>query len=136
MVSARYLLDSSYVSAAYRDPSIGQRLVAVGADCAIASAVWHELSFGVARLPAGRKKRLLAEYMRTVVARLPILPYDHVAAEWHATERARLESTGRPRPYADGIIAATAAAHARTILTRNPADFVGYRGLSVREDPG
>jgi len=134
MVSRRYLLDSSFVSAAQRDAAIGLRLALVLPDCAIPSVVFHELAYGLARMPAGRKKRLIADFMASVVATLPVLPYDRLAAEWHAAERARLESTGRPRPFADALIAATAIAHDRTLVTRNPRDFDGYRGLSIVEE--
>lgn len=133
-MSARYLLDSSFVSAAQRDPAIGARLALVLPDCAIPSVVFHELAYGLARMPKGRKKQLVADFMATVVATLPVLPYDRVAAEWHASERARLEAAGRPRPFADALIAATAIAHDRTLVTRNARDFAGYRGLSVVEE--
>ncbi|MSP24269.1 MAG: hypothetical protein EXR75_03705 [Myxococcales bacterium] len=72
MVSpARYLLDSSYLSAAQRDPAIGGRLLDSLADCAIASVVLHELSYGVAHMPAGQKRRLLADYRRVTSKNRP-----------------------------------------------------------------
>lgn len=57
------------------------------ATCAI---VWHELRYGVSRLPASRKRRAIEMYLEEVVrTALPILPYDDESATWHARERAR-----------------------------------------------
>lgn len=136
MVTAatRYLLDSSFVSVAQRDPGVGQKLLAATPDCAIAAVVFHELSYGLARMPAGKKRRLVADFFVNVVSTLPVLPYDRSAADWHAAERARLEAAGQRRSFADGLIAATAVAHDRTLVTKNPRDFVGYRGLTVVEE--
>jgi toxin FitB len=54
-----------------------------------------------------------------------ILPVtDHVALEW-----GRLAAQ-RPRPVADGLIAATAAVHHLAIVTRNTGDFADT-GLPV-----
>ena len=36
-----------------------------------------------------------------------------------------------PRPYRDGLIAATALAHGLPVYTSNPADFEGIEGLEV-----
>ena len=73
-----------------------RRLEKEGADCAIASPVWHELTYGAKRLPAGRRRVALEAYLNDVVgASFPILPYDETAAAWHGTERARLDALDR-----------------------------------------
>ena len=74
-----------------------------GAFCAIAAPVWHELVFGSSRLPAGRRRAALEEYLHAVVRRsFAILPYDEAAAEWHGQEssprRSRQDRPVRRRP--------------------------------------
>ena len=101
-------------------------------EAAIAAPVWHELLYGVERLPPGRRRDLLARYMAEVVAvAFPVLSYDAEAAAWHARERARLERLGQPRPSTDGQIAAVAATRGLVVVTRNTGDFDGYGGLHV-----
>lgn len=58
-----------------------------------------------------------------------MLSYDQRAAEWHAGERARLERAGRAGSLADGQIASTAATNDLVLVTRNLADFAGFRDL-------
>ena len=62
---------------------------------------------------------------------MPILPYDHAAAEWHARERARLASRGETRPFVDGQIAAVAHVNDLTLVTFNDVDFRLFEGLRV-----
>ena len=132
---ARYLLDTNIISELIRAaPSapVRERYRAHEHECALASVVWHELVYGAERLPPGHRRERLLQYLDQVVrATLPILPYDIDAASWHARERARLESLGRPRPLADGMIAAVAAMRSLILVTRNTADFEGFDGLHI-----
>ena len=99
---------------------------------AVASVVWHELHFGVERLPASRRRDYLASYLESVVRpTCEVLPYDAPAARWHARERSRLEAEGRTPSFADGQIAAIAAVNGCVLVTRNVADFSAYEGLAV-----
>jgi tRNA(fMet)-specific endonuclease VapC len=99
---------------------------------AIPAPVWHERWFGCLRLPASRRRDAIHAYLlEAVYPSFPILPYDEPAARWHADERAVLEAAGRTPPYVDGQIAAVAAAHRLTLVTRNVADFEPFRGLEV-----
>ncbi len=130
------LLDTNALAEAVRPtPNTGfmNRLRANEASLAIASVTLHEALYGVERLPDGKRKRMLRDYMRDVVAKMSVLPYDAAAAECHARERARLEASGRSMPYADGQIAAIAVVYARTLVTANVRDFRRIEGLRVED---
>ena len=130
----KVLLDTNAVAEPVRpspDATFVKRLRANEARLAIASVTLHEALYGVERLPEGKRRQMLREYMRDVVAKMPVLPYDGAAAEWHARERARLEATGRTLPYADGQIAAIAVVHGLTLVTSNVRDFAQVKGLRV-----
>jgi tRNA(fMet)-specific endonuclease VapC len=132
----KYLLDTSIVSEPVKkrpNPRVIKRLREHGDQCAIAASVWHELRFGVLRLPKSRRRETLERYLDEVVrVAFPVLPYDEAAAEWHARERARLERAGRPTPWVDGEIAATAAVAGAVLVTENVRHFKLFRGLTVR----
>src|SRR3990170_3859300 len=113
-VTLRYLLDTTIVSEPLRarpDRRVLARLIEHAELCATAAPVVHELRYGSAILGASKRRDAIDAYIDDVVlASYPVLPYDLAAAEWHARERARFERRGRPRPFADGLIAAVAAA--------------------------
>lgn len=131
----RFLLDTSTISAVVwkvPDPGVLARLTEHGGECATCAPVWHELQFGVRRLPRGRRRTALEGFLEEVVrATLPIFPYDERAAEWHGEERARLERSGRKAPFVDGQIAAIAVTCGIPLITATPADFKSFKGLVV-----
>ncbi len=115
-----------------RDPGVEEKLREHGGECAIGAPIWHELRFGVLRLPRGKKRSGLERWLdEVVVATLPILPYDERAATWHAEERARLERAGRTPPFVDGQIAAIAATCGLPVVTANLDDFKWFKGLTT-----
>lgn len=132
----RFLLDTSTVSAAvWKQPDTGvlTKLAEHGGECAICAPVWHELQFGARRLPKGKRRAALEDFLEEVVrATLPILPYEERAATWHGEERARLERAGRAPPFVDGQIAAIAVTSGVPLVTANPTDFRWFKGLTVR----
>jgi tRNA(fMet)-specific endonuclease VapC len=134
-VSLKYLLDTNVISEPLRPephPPLLRRLRRHEDEVAIASVVWHELLFGIERLPESRRRDAIEHYLRQIVLRtIPILDYHEPAAEWHARERARLAARGTTPPFADGQIAATAATHDLTLVTFNDADFRRFSGLRV-----
>jgi tRNA(fMet)-specific endonuclease VapC len=133
---SRFLLDTSIVSAAMwkvPDPGVLEKLDQHGGECAISAHVWHELRFGVGRLPRGKRRDVLEAFLRDAVyPTLPILPYDERAAEWLAGERVRLEKVGKHTAVVDGQIAAVAASNGIPVVTANVADFSVFKGLAVR----
>ena len=92
------------------------------------SVVVSELLFGIARLPAGARKRQLAE---TFAAMLEqdfagrILPFDLEAAVIYAELAAGCEAKGRPVEMADAQIAAICLAQGAKLATRNLKHFEG-----------
>ncbi len=136
-MTLRYLLDTNIVSVPIsKQPiaSVVAKLERRGAECAIGAPVWHELLYGCARLPAGKRRDAIERYLDSVVrASFPILPYDDACASRHAIERARLEAAGTPAPFVDGQIAAIALHHDLILVTRDAAGFRPLRGLRVED---
>lgn len=128
----KYLLDTNIISEPAR-PSPNRRLLERlernAEAIAIAAPVWHELLFGLHRLPPSAKRTRIEGYLFGSVIDLPILPYDSAAAEWHAAQRALLEAKGRVVSFADGQIAAIAHVHELIVVTANLAHFEVFEGL-------
>lgn len=131
----KYLLDTNVVSEpALERPSnrMLQKLKEEAPNCAIAAPVWHELMYGVSRLPRGKRRAVLEAYLSEVVqGAFPVLPYDEGAAAWHAGERARLEKLGKTAAFVDGQIAAIAFVNGLQVVTENTKDFRRFKGVGV-----
>lgn len=134
-MTVRFLLDTNVVSEPTKpSPSLAvlSRLDRHSHECAIPSVVWHELHYGVARLPRAKRRNRLARYVQNVIgAEFEIIPYGEAAARWHANARAEVARRGRTPPYSDGQIAAIAAVDGLTLVTRNIADFKDFEGLQL-----
>lgn len=132
-----YLLDTNVLSEPVKpDPDAGVMagLKSTPGMIATAGPVWHQLLFGCYRLPDSSRRRTLEQYLFQVLApSLPVLPYDEPAANWHASERARLESRGLTPPFVDGQIAAIAKVRGLVLVTRNVAHFEPFEGLPVED---
>lgn len=111
--------------------SVMRRLASVADQCAIAAPVWHELQLGCKRMPAGKRRDALQDYLADVVRAFEILPYDQMAAKVHAMERARLEEIGTTLPFVDAQIAAIAQANELVLVTANVRDFAPFTALTV-----
>ena len=136
-MTLKFLLDTTIISAPIAkvpNRRVVKKLEQQGHYCAIAAPVWHELVYGCSRLPAGKRRNALEEYLYGVVARsFPILPYDDVAAETHGRERARLEEVGKTPPFVDGQIAAIAHCQGLTLVTANMDDFRYFEELELAD---
>ena len=84
-----------------------------------------ELSFGIAILPAGKRKRDLETAAQRVLALLAgrILPFDSQAAREFALIAADRRQLGRPIHDFDGQIAAIARIRGMSLATRDVRDF-------------
>ena len=93
-----------------------------------ASVCEAEIRYGLARMPAGRRRNELTR--RTIelfATAFPdrILTFDSSAADLYGVIRASRERAGRPISVEDAMIAATARAYGVALATRNEHDFVG-----------
>lgn len=134
-MTLRFLLDTTTISepiATEPNRKVIQRLDQNGIYCALPAPVWHELVYGFSRLPEGKRRAALGEYLQAVVrASFPVLPYDEAAAAWHGKERARLDALGTKAPYVDGQIASVARTQNLVLVTSNPKHFAQFEGLTV-----
>ncbi|HKH98153.1 MAG TPA: PIN domain-containing protein [Candidatus Sulfotelmatobacter sp.] len=101
-----------------------------GQELEISAITVAELWHGVERATAAhRAKREL--YVRTIVERLPVVPYTEVTALEHARIWATLESSGKMIGFYDIIVAATALERGSAVATFNERHFAQVRGLKV-----
>jgi tRNA(fMet)-specific endonuclease VapC len=131
-VTIKFLLDTNVISEPLKpapDHKVMQKLKVHELELAIPSIAWHELLVGCYRLPNSRKRSAIEKYLNEVA--LPIMPYDAVAAKWHAQERARLTGLGKTPSFIDGQIAAIAYTKDLMLVTFNTTDFSSFKGLNV-----
>ncbi|MDI1251238.1 MAG: type II toxin-antitoxin system VapC family toxin [Lacunisphaera sp.] len=87
-----------------------------------------EIRKGVARMPAGPKRKNLERWLEHVLVERfagRILPVDAEVADVWGRLQGTAQSKGRPLPTLDSLLAATARANGLTLVTRNSADFAG-----------
>ncbi len=85
-----------------------------------------EILFGVAAIPAGKRRSRLADAFESAVERLferRILSFDLAAARAYATLMSAARARGSPISLADGQIAAIAAANGLVVATRDEDPF-------------
>jgi toxin FitB len=92
-----------------------------------------ELRFGIAALPAGRRRDTLQTSLEQRILPLfmgRILSFDTTASEAYAVLRAKARVDGKAIAPADGYIAATAKVHGLIVATRDTSPFEAA-GLTV-----
>ena len=85
-----------------------------------------EVRFGIEAMASGRKRSLLLAWLENELpARFDgrIISVGAVVADTCGSLMARAQKVGRPIETADGLFAATAAAHSMALVTRNTGDF-------------
>ncbi len=100
-------------------------------DVAIAAVTVAELRVGV-ELSKGKRQAARRSFLDDIVANVPVLDYDLDVAEAHAHLLVAVRQQGLPRGAHDLIIAATARASGRTVLTADSSAFANLPGVDVR----
>jgi len=131
------VLDTNVISELLRRvpaPVVEQRLRTFPSDDFFTTAISEaEIRFGLAILPAGRKRHAMQARVEGILREVfsgRILPFDSAAAEAYAQIAGDRRAEGRPIALFDAQIAAITLAHAATLVTRNVRDFEGC-GLAV-----
>ena len=121
-MARRLILDTTALVTAERGGTRLEDLLDDDDDVAIAAITAAELLVGVESATAARHKAREA-FVGDVLAAIPIEEYDLEVARAHARLLGHVRRTGRPRGAHDLIIAATAAATGRTVVTSDANGF-------------
>jgi hypothetical protein len=125
-----FLLDTNVVSEwvkPYPNPGVISWLASVDEDRVFLSVITlAELRYGIERMAPGSRRKRLAEWLED---ELPmrfeerILSIDAATADACGQLVAKSEGAGRRLEAMDALLAATAAVHQLTMVTRNVQDF-------------
>ncbi len=123
-----WLLDTCVVSELARpqpDQGVKDWLVPHIAQCQLAAVSLGEIAYGVERLPHGARRNSLQRWADDLIRQFAsrVLVTDEKVWTRFGRLKASLYGMGRPRDDLDLLIAATAAAHGLSLVTRNTRHF-------------
>ena len=125
----KHLLDTNVVSEFVKDPPsprVLSTLAGIAPEDQFISAISiGEISYGIARLPAGKRRSSLSQWLSLLTQKYQdhVLPVNTEIARLWGELSAKSQANGRELKAADGLIAATAVHHGLVLLTRDAADF-------------
>ena len=99
----------------------------------LSSVTLAELLFGVAALPTGKRKDMLAQTLDGLIGlfRDRVLPFDVDAARHYAELAVTARTGGRGFPTPDGYIAAIAASRGFIVASRDTAPYEAARVSAI-----
>ena len=125
------LIDTSVVIAAERGALDLHAVLRTDGEFALSAITVSELQHGVHRASRGRVRTLRGAFVEQVIARLPVVPFDLLAARVHARLWADLAARGEMVGERDLFIGATALAHGHGVATRDARSFPRIPGLAI-----
>jgi tRNA(fMet)-specific endonuclease VapC len=128
---ARLILDTTVLIGAERSRTALDALIADDDDVAIAAITAAELLVGV-ELADQERRHARQAFVRSVLDSVPIEDYDLSVAQAHARLLAHVRRTGRPRGAHDLLIAATAVARDRLVVSADGRAFADLPGVVWR----
>jgi tRNA(fMet)-specific endonuclease VapC len=129
----RLLLDTTFLIDADRSAT-GIAQIDDDDDVAIAVITVAELLVGV-ELASGKRRSARQAFVEDLRKTIPVIAYDSQVAERHAALLVSVRKSGRPRGAHDLLIAATAVATERIVVSADPmafSDLPGVLSLSHR----
>ncbi|GGE95218.1 PIN domain-containing protein [Mycetocola zhadangensis] len=115
-MARRLIVDTGVLISSERDADSLQASIDPEDDLVIAALTVAELRTGI-ELASERHRAARTDFLVRVLETLPVEPYDLAVAEMHGRLLAHVHRSGSRRGAHDLIIAATALATKRTILT-------------------
>lgn len=97
---------------------------------AVAAVTVAELQVGV-RMAKGRRREKRERFVAAILDAVSVEPYDLAVAEAHAELLAHVRQKGTPRGAHDLIIAATARARERRVISSDRAGFADLPGVAL-----
>lgn len=125
------MLDTTVLIAVERGTSVIDSVVQDEDDVAIAAITAAELLVGVHRAQ-GEHAASRRAFVESLLSGIGVEPYDLEVARAHAELLAHTRTAGRVRGTHDLIIAATARARSRTVVTADANGFEDLPRVSVR----
>jgi tRNA(fMet)-specific endonuclease VapC len=130
-ILTRLLLDTTFLIGADRPGDALDDVIADEDDVAIAAATIAELRVG-AVLGTRKKAAARTAFVEDVLAAISVIAYDVAVAEAHARLLVEVRRQGTPRGAHDLLIAATATASRRAVVTVDATAFANLPDLEVR----
>jgi tRNA(fMet)-specific endonuclease VapC len=128
---SRLLLDTTFFIDIERSEEDLDEAIDDDDDIALATITVAELRVG-ALLADGKRRAARMAYVDDIVSTIPMLGYDLDVAEAHAALLVDVRKRGKPRGAHDLIIAATAKASERTIVSADGSAFRDLPGVGVK----
>ncbi|MCL6092067.1 MAG: PIN domain-containing protein [Actinobacteria bacterium] len=128
---SRLLLDTTFLVDADRSGSALDELIANDDDAAIAAITVAELLVG-AHLADDMHRLARQAFVDDIIDSVPIVDYDQAVASSHAELLVVARRQGRPRGAHDLIIAATAKATQREVVSADSSAYHELPGVVVR----
>lgn len=125
------LLDTSVLIQAERSTLDLDTLIADDDEPAVAAITIAELGVGV-DVATGKRRQARRAFLDDLVDTLPIIGYDLDVARAHTKLLVAVRKAGRPRGAHDLIIAATALATGRVVVTSDQTGFDDLPDVMVR----